>query len=809
VNGGTQTDDTRGAATDTPPHETPDTGLTAEEVRDRVARGLTNESRERTSRTYSEIIRANVLTRFNAILGAMLVVILAVGEIQDATFGVILVANALIGIVQEIRAKKKLDSLVVTIAPRLHVVRDGDVHEVAVEDVVLDDLGELHTGDQTPVDGIVRTTEGLEIDESLLTGESDPVAKSSGDPVLSGSIVVAGSGRFQATKVGDDSYAKKLAAEARSFTLVRSELVEGINTLLRIIQYILFPVSALLLWRQLDGHDVPEALTGTVAGVVGMVPEGLVLLTSLAFGLAAVTLARRNVLVQELPAVEGLARVDVVCLDKTGTLTEGDVAFSRLEPVGAHDATAAESALGALADDENRNATLSAIADAFASPGWTRTGATPFSSARKWSAASFDGHGTWVFGAPEMVLGDAGSATRTKADELAAEGNRVLVLAHSDGALGGEDLPEPLEPCALVVLEEKVRPDAAETLAYFDAQGVQLKVISGDNPRTVGAVARRVGLPNAGEPIDARELPEDQEALADILEDHSVFGRVTPQQKRAMVGALQSRGHVVAMTGDGVNDALALKDADIGIAMGSGAAATRAVAQLVLLDGKFATMPGVVAEGRRVIANIERAANLFVTKTVYAVVLAVAVVISGWRYPFLPRHLTIVSTFTIGVPAFFLALAPNSRRYIPGFLERVLRFCVPAGVVAGLASLVMYWLARFEEDLVLREARTATALVLIAVGLWVLVILARPFNWWKAALVGAMVGAVALILAIEPLSDFYAVRLPDGRVVGEAALVAAAAILLIESGWRTSRVLGRRRNRRSPGRFTRRDEVAA
>jgi cation-transporting ATPase E len=776
-----------------PSHDTPDAGLTEVEVRDRTERGLTNESRERTSRTYGEIIRANVFTRFNAILGVMLVVILSVGEIQDATFGVILIANSLIGIIQEVRAKHQLDALAVTVAPRLHVVRDATTIEIPVEAIVLDELCELRTGDQVPVDGVVRSVAGLEIDESLLTGESDAVAKDPGDEVLSGSFVVAGMGRFQATRVGDDAYARQLAAEARRFTLVKSELVAGINTLLRYIQYALFPVAGLLLWRQLDTREVEGALTSVVAGVVGMVPEGLVLLTSLAFGIATVTLARRNVLVQELPAVEVLARVDVVCLDKTGTLTEGDVVFDRLEGIG-HDLDDAAGALGALAADENRNATLGAVAQAFDDPGWERVSVVPFSSARKWSAASFTNHGSWIFGAPEMVLASFASehAARSRADELAAAGNRVLVLASCAGELEREVLPEELEPIALVLLAEKVRPDAADTLAYFADQGVSLKVISGDNPRTVGSVARTVGLAGADDVIDARDLPEDEAELAEVLEQHSVFGRVTPQQKRAMVGALQSKGHVVAMTGDGVNDALALKDADIGVAMGSGAAATRAVAQLVLLDGRFATMPGVVAEGRRVIANIERSANLFVTKTVYAILLAVAVVVTGWRYPFLPRHLTIVSTFTIGIPGFFLALAPNRRRYLPGFLERVVRFCVPAGLVAGTASLVTYAIARYEEHLSLRESRTTTTLVLVAVGLWVLVILARPFTLWKAFLVGSMVGAVALVLVIEPLRDFYALELPDWRIVAEAGLIAGAAILVLEVGWRASRVIGRR-----------------
>jgi cation-transporting ATPase E len=425
--------------------------------------------------------------------------------------------------------------------------------------------------------------------------------------------------------------------------------------------------------------------------------------------------------------------------------------------------------------------------------GWARTGAVPFSSARKWSGAAFDGHGSWVIGAPEMILPDPSGAARQRADDLAAEGRRVLLLVRSDDALDGESLPATIEPAALVLLEERIRPDATDTLRYFADQGVALKVISGDNPRTVGAVAQRVGLPGAEAPFDARELPEDTDALADVLERTTTFGRVTPHQKRAMVGALQSRGHVVAMTGDGVNDALALKDADIGVAMGSGAAATRAVAQLVLLDGKFATMPGVVAEGRRVIANIERSANLFVTKTVYAILIAVFVAIAGWKYPFLPRHLTIVSTFTIGIPGFFLALAPNKRRYVPGFLDRVLRFTVPAGIVASVASLTAFGLAFYVEDLSLRQSRTSATLVLAAVGLWVLVCLARPFNWWRTLLVAAMVVSIAVILAVPALRDFYALNVPDADIVLEMIVIGAASVIAIEIVWRvTQRAIARR-----------------
>ena len=782
--------------------ETASTGLTAAEVQERTARGQVNDTGERTSRTLSGIIRANVFTRFNAILGAALLAILVIGGLQDATFGIILVVNSGIGIFQEVRAKRTLDQLAVLNAPRARVVRDGQANEVAVETVVLDDLLELRTGDQIPCDGVVRVADGLEVDESLLTGESDPLDKHLGDEVLSGSFVVAGAGRFQATRVGADAYAAKLAAEARRFQLTRSELMDGINTILRIITWVLIPVSALLLWSQTRDHDFSEGVRFTVAGVVAMVPEGLVLLTSIAFMVAALSLARRNVLVQELPAVEGLARVDVVCLDKTGTLTEGEIVFDELEVLPDVDAALGEQAqpaLGAIADDANRNATAVALATHFESPGWTRTGAVPFSSARKWSAVQFDGHGSWVMGAPEMVFPEtatpAAGSVRARADEIAAGGRRTLVLARTDAPLAGEVLPSPLTPIALVMFAEKVRPDAAETLAYFHDQGVTLRVISGDNPRTVAAVASRLGLPGAEDGgFDARELPEDPAEMAEVLERHAVFGRVTPQQKRAMVGALQSKGHVVAMTGDGVNDALALKDADIGVAMGSGAAATRAVAQLVLLDGKFATLPGVVAEGRRVIANIERSANLFVTKTVYAVIIAIAVVIAAWPYPYLPRHLTIISTFTIGIPGFFLALAPNPRRYIPGFILRVLRFTIPAGTIAAGAALAAYAIARYGHDLSNREIRTTSALVLIAVGLWVLVIQARPFNWWKSLLVASMAGSIAIILAVPFLRDFYAVELPPADVLLEASGVAVVAIILLEVAFRLSRVVGARRD---------------
>ena len=372
-----------------------------------------------------------------------------------------------------------------------------------------------------------------------------------------------------------------------------------------------------------------------------------------------------------------------------------------------------------------------------------------------------------MIGAPEMVWLEAGSVVRRRADELAATGNRTLLLAHTAGPLTGETLPSTLEPVALVLFEEQVRPDAADTLEYFREQGVALKVISGDNPRTVGAVARRVGL-DAGDPVDARELPEDLDELGAVLDEHSVFGRVTPHQKRAIVAALQRQGHVVAMTGDGVNDALALKDADIGVAMGSGAAATRSVAQLVLLDGKFATLPGVVAEGRRVTANIERSSNLFLTKTVYAALFSVLTVLTGWPYPFLPRHFTVISSLTIGIPGFFLALGPNTRRYVPGFVGRVLRFSLPAGLIAGVVTYTAYALAR-ADGATSREARTVAFIVLLIVGLWVLVQLARPFTVFRTVLVAAMVGGAAIVFAIPQVRELANLDLPGVGLPGARA----------------------------------------
>ncbi len=773
--------------------QTPPTGLSSAQAAERRSRGLANVGGERTSRSVVEILRANILTRFNFILGALLAVILVLGQPQDALFGLVLVSNALIGIAQELRAKRTLDRLAVLSAPRVRVIRDGTPQDLAVADLVAGDLVDLRPGDQLVADGVVRACAGLEADESLLTGESEPVGKRPGDQLLSGSFIVAGSGGYQATAVGTEAYARKLAAQARRFKLARSELMEGINRILRYITWVLPPLAVLLVISQLHAHgNVRAAATGTVAALVGMVPQGLVLLTSVAFAVAAVTLARRQVLTQQLPAVEGLARVDVVCFDKTGTLTDGTVAFDCLIRVDGRAPAAA--ALGALADDQNRNATLAAVGQAFPPPqGWARRHSAPFSSARKWSAASFAGHGTWVLGAPEMVVPAGQQDHLSQAADLAASGRRVLVLAYATDPLDGEALPHGLRVVAFVLFAERLRSDAAEAIAYFAAQGVALKVISGDSPLTVAAVAARAGLPHASRPVDGRELPEDPDQLGRLLEEHAVFGRVTPHQKEAMVTGLQARGHTVAMTGDGVNDVLALKLADIGIAMGPGTPATKAVAELVLLDSRFATLPGVVAEGRRVTANIERVANLFITKTVWAALLALAAGVTLLPYPFLPRHLTIIDTLAIGIPSFFLALAPNMRRYRPGFTGRVLRFAIPAGSITAAATFASYALAD-ARGLPLVQQRTAATLVTLILSMCVLVLLATPLTWRRVVLVGVVLAGFILLFPLPLVRRFYALELPHGDLA-ITLLIAALGAAALAGFW----VLSHRRGRPPPG----------
>ncbi|MDJ0379002.1 HAD-IC family P-type ATPase [Cryobacterium sp. PH31-L1] len=790
-------------------------GLSANDVRRRMEAGLHNRIASDSSRSLWHILRGNLFTLFNAIVGGSFVLLLALGQWQDSLFGLAVIANVLIGVVQEYRAKRSLDKLAVVHAPKARVLRAGSVIEVAVADVVLDDILVLRAGDQVAADAKVLQADFLELDQSLLTGEADPASMTEQGEVLSGSAVIAGQGRARVVRVGTESFANALTQEAKRFSLVNSELRNALNRIVRWISWALIPLIALVVngqmkalggWAQaIESGSWRQGAVSAAASTISMIPQGLVLITSIAFALAAVKLARNQVLVQELPAVEGLARVDMVCLDKTGTLTDGTLVLDSVREVDTPSALGWREVLGWFGTDANANATARGLVVEFAgAEGLSPVTVIPFSSTRKWGSVAFDSGiapGSWVLGAPETVLNTSvpdDSAVLNATAELAGAGLRTLVLAHShhllrESELAPQGLPRALRTVAIITFRERIRSDAKETLDYFREQGVALRIISGDNPRTVAAVARTVGLQFEGDGYDARDLPGDLSLMGDVLEDHHVFGRVTPTQKRDMVIALQNRGHVVAMTGDGVNDVLALKRADIGIAMGSGADATKAVSRLVLLDGQFSHLPIVVAEGRRVIANIELVSKLFLTKTVYAVLLALAFGLLLWEFPFLPRQLSAADGLTIGIPAFFLALLPNQCRYLPGFLRRSLAFSIPAGIAISLVILTVNTYSRVTVGNTQDSAQTASVLAVSVVGLWVLAVLIRPLNRSRALILASMYIGLLGCLIVPFLRDFFDLQLPTGDLLAVAIGTAIPGCVGIEITYR----IQKRRNRAS------------
>ena len=752
-------------------------GLTTAEVNERVAAGKVNKVDDSSSRSLGEIIRSNVFTRFNALIAVLAVVVLVIGSPRDALFAAVMVFNAVIGIAQELRSKATLDRLSVVAAPRLTVIRNGERAVVGREEVVLDDVVVLAPGDQLVVDGLILEADQLSIDESLLTGEADPIKKEDGDGALSGSFVVAGGGRMRTTAVGDEAYAAKLTKEAKAFRRPRSELERGIDLILRIVTWIIVPAAIGLFLAQYYGEkdELDDALIGTVAGLVALVPQGLVLLLSLAQAVAVIRLGRQKVLVQQLQAVETLARVTLLATDKTGTLTTGAVVLDDVH-VFDHDLPV-DAALGALAAaDPHPDPTISAIGAARPDPtGWTVRDRIPFASAYKYSAVDFHPEGAWYLGAPEVLLGH-GTPALEAAQTHADAGMRVLVVGKAAGGLQpAGTVPTDFVAAALVVCADEIRPDAAETIAYFQAENVVTKVISGDNPRTVSAIAGRCGIPSSNQWIDAREMDSDAPGFAAEAGGIAVFGRVTPDVKRKLVKAAQSQGDVVAMTGDGVNDTLALKDADLGIAMGSGTSAAKSVAELVLLDNRFATLPGVVAEGRRVIANIERVARLFVTKTVWAATFAV--IIGLWRtsYPLIPRQLTVVDALTIGIPGFVLSFEPSHDPARPGFLPRVVRFCVPVGIVIGVVSMAVFGTLRSSSIGADRlAAQSGTTMVLTALGLVALYELMRPLDRVRGGLLAVLVAMGVGAFTIPFVADFFSLELPSGK----AALAIAAGVVV-------------------------------
>ncbi|MBF9314320.1 HAD-IC family P-type ATPase [Bifidobacteriaceae bacterium NR002] len=829
-------------------------GLSTEEVAEAVSRGDVNITSKQTSRSLMDIVRANVFTLFNAIIFTAMVVVLATGSWKDAVFGVVILVNTGIGIVTELKAKRTLDRLSILIAARAMVRRGGENIEIAHKDIVLGDILWLRAGEQVPADVEVLESWGLEMDESMLTGESATVRKAKGDDVYSGSTAVSGMALTRVTAVGEHSYAAKLAAQAKVYTKTISDLSRGINTILKYMTMVVVPLCVLLVWSQMHkvGGFVEAWQTGAwrgavvsaVAGVVGMIPEGLVLLTSLNFAVAAMRLARKQTLVQELESVETLARVDCLNLDKTGTITDGGIAFVGVEnldnssvEISLQTNLQTNQALFDLSNEENPNATGVAIMEGLGAQGVAASAHVnnrlPFSSARKWSAVQYvqssGERATWYMGAPEVLLSAINYANSNellaKVNSYAEQGERVLLLAKVSSESSTVSSVESNEvnsvteadktfcdspticksaqPVALVRCSERIREDARKTLEWFREQGVRCRVISGDNPTTVAAVAAKVGLTGERKPVamDARKLPEDINELAKVLENVDVLGRVLPNQKKAIVQALHAKGHVVAMTGDGVNDTLALKEADLGVAMGNAAPAAKAVAQVVLVDSRFSHLPDVVARGRQVMANMERVAGLFLVKTVYSALISAGVVLLALHFPYLPRHITYIGSLTIGIPAFLLALAPNTRRYIPGFLKRVVRFAVPSGFAIAASVLATAVIAprvlglnlddvvannliasRFIVSNVqaLATTRSICSVIVFVLGILVLASVAKPLRSWRGIMVALFAAAGVAGAFIPFTAKFFELHVPTA---GSAFTVMLIAVVLAVILW--------------------------
>lgn len=818
-------------------------GLNDTQVAQRVQAGESNEVKASPSRSLGAILRSNVFTLFNGIILTAMALVLLAGSWKDAVFGFVIIINTGIGVATELRAKRTLDRLSILVASDYLVRRDGRNVAIGHGGIVLGDLLWLRTGEQVPADGTVLHSWGLELDESMLTGESRTVRKREGDPVYSGASVVSGLALVEVMAVGAHSYAARLTAQARVYKKTVSDLNHGINVILKFMTFLVVPLCILLVWTQMKtvgGWNAAiatgawrQAVISSVSGVVGMIPEGLVLLTSLNFALAAIRLARKNTLVQDLDSVETLARVDALNLDKTGTITDGGIEFDdlRMLPDAPVSLKAVRQALYDIADEPQPNGTGAAIVHALGAHGYAPSGEgdegvharVPFSSSRKWSAVAYvaqrfgTARGEWYMGAPEVMLAalerhDAAGRAATGAlleriNAYAAKGSRVLLLAFAAGdghkASGAwSDAPaiNPAAcPVALVLCSEHVRPDAAPTLAWFREQGVRCRVISGDNPVTVAAIARKVHLTGMRpvRAMDARELPDDLNEMAKTLEDVDVLGRVLPDQKKAIVEALHLGKHTVAMTGDGVNDALALKEADLGIAMGNAAPATKAVAEVVLVDSKFSHLPDVVARGRQVMANMERVASLFLVKTVYSALISFGVVLMAIPYPYLPRHITYIGALTIGAPSFILALAPNTRRYMPGFLRRVFAFALPCGIATAASVLFAAWFVPHElgwnverNAAELTQLRSVCAMILFFMGVAVLARVARPLRSWRGLLVAAFAAIGVAGALITFVARFFAIEIPSGPAAwASLAAFAVAAALYALCLWLVPRLI--------------------
>lgn len=759
--------------------ETEIKGLTSAEVQERIAKGLVNTDANVKTRTVKQIMYDNIVTLFNIVNVILACIVFTTGSYKNMLFMIIITANVLIGIIQELRSKRITDRLSIVAAGTVGVIRDGKHVEIHSEEIVQDDVIVLGRGDQVPADGeVVRGS--CDANESLLTGESDLIHKDPGSKLMSGSFVNAGKVYVRVTAVGEQSYANKISAEAKQHKKVQSEIMDTLNKIVKYVSIALPFVGAALFCSTYflsEGSTFTACILSTVAALIGMIPEGLILLTSSVLCLAVIRLSKYQVLVQQLYCIETLARVDVLCLDKTGTITTGEMEVSAVEPFGQGTMDEADRVLASIAAaDDDPNETANAIAERYAVGAFadkeavvavkpmTATRLAPFSSDKKWSGAQFD-DASYVMGAGQFVMrGSFEGAIADRVSELARDA-RVLVLARVDGFDADGDLVGSPEPIALVCIHDKIRPTAAQTIQYFKDQGVTVNVISGDDPRTVSGIAAKVGVEGADQYVDATTLITDED-VNEAMGKYHVFGRVKPEQKKQFVVALQNQGHTVAMTGDGVNDTLALKQANCSVAMASGSDAARNVAHLVLVDNDFASMPRVVAEGRRSINNLQRSASLFLVKTLFSITMAVLFVILPWQYPYQPIQMTLVSCMTIGLPSFVLALEPNHDRIKGNFLENVIVRAIPGAICVVLMVLTVNIIGHCFLNWSYEEISTLAVLLTAWMGIMLIIRLSLPFTPIRIALLvvvvlGMLIGSTFLhnLFAIYPLSTSMVITL--------------------------------------------------
>jgi cation-transporting ATPase E len=756
---------------------------------------------DRTSRSVASIVAGNVFTFFNLIIGVFFILVLSLGLFADALFGFIAVINSYIGIRQEMKAKETLESLALLVAPKAKTVRDGALVELPANEVVPGDWIRVEPGDQLVADGEVTESRGLTLDESMLTGESDGVRKRVGQRALSGSFCITGSGYYEVDAVREDSYAEKVAGEARTFRHPPSPLQEEVNVVLKACTWLMIPLAIVLIFAmQARNEALQDAAQTATAGLITLIPEGLVLLMSVTLAVAAVRLARLDTLVQQMSATEALAAVDTICVDKTGTLTTGELELVSVDVADPSEAAMAQQALARFAASSGeRNRTLEAIAESYPATGERIRAEVPFSSEWKWSGLTMGRGETYVLGAPDVLIARGSLALpvplQHSLDQHTKAGRRVVAFGRASGGLPDNpfsDPPPAVTPLALIVLQETLRPDAQETIRFMRAQEMDLKLISGDAPQTVTAVASAVGVPADAGVVTGDELPEERPALARVAEQNTIFCRIRPEQKKALVSALADRGRFVAMIGDGVNDVPALKRARMAVAMGSGSQITKGIADIVLLKDEFAKLPRAVAEGRRIARNIHRLGRLYVTKTIYAAALIALVAVPGWAFPFLPRHLTLAAFLTIGIPSFVLALAPSDGPLYRGRLLRALAaFAVPAGLAIAAASLASFFLVDTVFGGSLEDGRTAATTTLVVLGLCFILLLERgpgrehiAIQSYMLALVAALGALYALALAVEPVRDFFELSQMGGGQLFIALLAAAAGLVLASVVWR-------------------------